>query len=64
MTVTDTPMTKLDWLLRFRRARTQDTLDFMLERALEQLSSTSEQAEAILAHSQRQDELEASHRPY
>lgn len=62
--MTNTPRTKLDWLIRFRRAKTQETLDFMLERALEQLSSTTDKAEAILAHSARQDELDSSRRPF
>ncbi|MFM2485634.1 HHA domain-containing protein [Celerinatantimonas yamalensis] len=60
----ETPRTKLDWLMRFRRAKTQDTLDFMLDRALDQLSSTTEKAEAILAHAARQDELDSRHWSY
>ena len=62
--MTNKPQTKLDWLIRFRRAKTQDTLDFMLDRALEQLSSTTEKAEAILAHAARQDELDMSRRMF
>lgn len=58
----NTPRTKLDWLIKFRRAKTQETLDFMLDRALEQLSTTTDKADAILAHAARQDELESSKR--
>ncbi|MFM2480478.1 hypothetical protein [Celerinatantimonas sp. YJH-8] len=62
--MTNIPKTKLDWLIRFRRAKTQETLDFMLDRALEQLSSTTDKAEAILAHAARQDELDSSQRVF
>lgn len=62
--MTNIPKTKLDWLIRFRRAKTQETLDFMLDRALDQLSTTTDKAEAILAHAARQDELDTTHRAF
>ncbi|WP_170872272.1 hypothetical protein [Aeromonas veronii] len=51
-------MTKLDWLIRFRRAKTHTTLDFMLDSILNKLESIAEKGEAIRGHELRQNEID------
>ncbi|MDD1791548.1 hypothetical protein LRP50_21905 [Enterovibrio sp. ZSDZ42] len=53
---------RTDWLIFFRRAKTVDTLDIMLDAALNKLTKPSEQADAILGHEARLDEIEGSTR--
>lgn len=53
---------RTDWLIFFRRAKTVETLDLMLDGALKKLKKSSEQADAILGHEARLDELEGSGR--
>ncbi|MEI8611599.1 hypothetical protein P4S70_23135 [Enterovibrio sp. Hal110] len=55
---TKSPSDKTDWLIFFRRAKSVDTLDLMLDGALKKLKKPSEQANAILGHEARLDELE------
>ncbi|USH03745.1 hypothetical protein K6Q96_07065 [Grimontia kaedaensis] len=55
---TTTPKSRTDWLIFFRRAKNVDTLDLMLDGALKKLKTPSEQADAILGHEARLDELE------
>ncbi|AMG31957.1 hypothetical protein AL542_17510 [Grimontia hollisae] len=52
------PKNRIEWLIFFRRAKTADTLDLMLDGALKKLSTPAEQADAILGHEARLDELE------
>lgn len=59
MTITPTK-SRTDWLIFFRRAKTVETLDLMLDGALKKLKKPSEQADAILGHEARLDELEGS----
>lgn len=54
------PTNRTEWLIFFRRAKTVDTLDLMLEGALKKLKTPAEQADAILGHEARLDELDAS----
>ncbi|RXJ74261.1 hypothetical protein CS022_04165 [Veronia nyctiphanis] len=54
------PTSRTDWLIYFRRAKTIDTLDLMLDGALKKLNTPREQADAILAHETRMDEIERS----
>ncbi|MBE8841695.1 hypothetical protein CF140_08625 [Aeromonas sobria] len=51
-------MDRTDWLIRFRRAKTHETLDMMLEGALRKSATTRDAAEAILGHEARQDEID------
>ncbi len=48
---------QVDLLIWFRRAKKAKTLQFMFSRALKKASSLSEQADLILAHAERQEEL-------
>lgn len=50
-------MDKSDWLVFFRRAKTQATLDIMLDAKLEVIPTVAEKAVAILAHELRQVEI-------
>lgn len=50
-------MDKSDWLVFFRRAKTQTTLDIMLDAKLETTPSVAEKADLILAHELRQEEI-------
>jgi molecular chaperone DnaK (HSP70) len=50
-------MDKSDWLVFFRRAKTQATLDIMLDAKLEVIPTIAEKAAAILAHELRQGEI-------
>lgn len=43
------PKNRTEWLIFFRRAKTVDTLDLMLDGALKKLKTPAEQADAILA---------------
>ncbi|OEE65837.1 hypothetical protein A1OO_08490 [Enterovibrio norvegicus FF-33] len=52
------PTKRIDWLIFFRRAKTVDTLDLMLDAALKKLNTVAEQADAILGHEARLDEIE------
>ncbi|ATF08637.1 hypothetical protein [Candidatus Enterovibrio altilux] len=52
------PSNRTDWLIFFRRAKTVDTLDVMLDAALKKLNTPSKQADAILGHEARFDEIE------
>ncbi|WP_111874289.1 hypothetical protein [Aeromonas bivalvium] len=51
-------MTKIDWLIKFSRAKTLSTLDVMLDAALRKVESITDKCEAIKGHELRQDELE------
>ncbi|PKQ72154.1 hypothetical protein [Aeromonas sobria] len=51
-------MTKTDWPIKFRRAKTSNTLDIMLDAALRKIESIADKCEAIKGHELRQDELE------
>ncbi|WP_281544704.1 hypothetical protein [Grimontia sp. SpTr1] len=55
---TTTPKSRTDWLIFFRRAKNVDTLDLMLDGALKKLNTPAEQADAILGHEARLNELE------
>ncbi|CZF79626.1 MULTISPECIES: hypothetical protein [Grimontia] len=55
---TTPPKSRIDWLIFFRRAKSVDTLDLMLDGALKKLATTAEKADAILGHEARLDELE------
>ncbi|USH01175.1 hypothetical protein K6Q96_09520 [Grimontia kaedaensis] len=55
---TTTPKSRTDWLIFFRRAKNIDTLDLMLHGALKKLNTLAEQADAILGHEARLNELE------
>ncbi|MBE1275840.1 hypothetical protein [Enterovibrio baiacu] len=59
---TTQPTSRTDWLIFFRRAKTVDTLDVMLEAALRKLATPAEQADAILGHEARLDEIEGQKR--
>ncbi|MFD2179574.1 hypothetical protein [Veronia pacifica] len=52
------PTSRTDWLIYFRRAKTVDTLDLMLDGALRKLKTPREQADAILGHEARLNEIE------
>ncbi|EOD78572.1 hypothetical protein RN22_17325 [Grimontia sp. AD028] len=52
------PKNRTEWLIFFRRAKSIDTLDLMLDGALKKLKTPAEQADAILGHEARLDELE------
>ncbi|MDD1783168.1 hypothetical protein LRP49_18535 [Enterovibrio sp. ZSDZ35] len=58
MNTSSLPTSRTDWKIFFRRAKTVDTLDLMLEGALNKLTKPSEIADAILAHEDRLDEIE------
>jgi len=51
-------MDRTDWLLRFRRAKCNETLDVMRDAALRELTNVREIANMILAHEKREDEIE------
>lgn len=51
-------MDRTDWLLKFRRAKCNETLDVMRDAALRELTSVREVANMILAHEKREDEIE------
>lgn len=51
-------MNRDDFLILFRRAKTQDTLDLMLDAQLNKGRSVAECAYAILAHEKRELEIE------
>lgn len=51
-------MDRTDWLIRFRRAKTHETLDAMLEGALRRTETVKDAAEAILGHEARQNEID------
>ncbi|MCC4797277.1 hypothetical protein BCT30_06575 [Enterovibrio norvegicus] len=59
---TTQPTNRTDWLIFFRRAKTVDTLDVMLDAALRKLTTPAEQADAILGHEARLDEIEGQKR--
>ena len=50
-------MNKTDWLVKFRRAKTEETLDVMLDGAINKAKSGAEIADIVLAHEARQKEL-------
>lgn len=51
-------MTKSDWVMKFRRAKTLDTLEVMLNRAQSTPKLTTAQfAEVIRAHCHRESEI-------
>ena len=51
-------MEKIDWVIRFRRAKQKSTLKVMFEGALNKAASIREQADIILAHEARELEIE------
>jgi hypothetical protein len=51
-------MDRTDWLLKFRRAKCNETLDVMRDAALRELTNVREVANMILAHEKREDEIE------
>lgn len=51
-------MTRQDFLILFRRAKTQGTLDLMLDAQLNKGRGVAECADAILAHEKRELEIE------
>lgn len=52
------PFSRADWLIRLRRAKCHDTLEFMADRLYESLASTKEKADLWLAFGDRQDEID------
>lgn len=53
-------MEKIDWVIRFRRAKQKSTLKVMFEGALNKAVSLREKADIILAHETRELEIEAN----
>lgn len=51
-------MTKTDYLLRFRRARSVATLYLMFERMMERTSNTKDRTNITSARDQREKEIE------
>lgn len=52
-------MDRSSWLVRFRRAKTKDTLDMMRDAAIRNLKDDIRQiADIILAHESREQEIE------
>jgi hypothetical protein len=51
-------MDRTDWLLKFRRAKCNETLDVMRDAALRELTSVREVGNMLLAHEKREDEIE------
>lgn len=52
-------MEKIDWLIKFRRASTHETLDVMLAAALRNANDIRDAANAVLGHESRQHEIDA-----
>lgn len=53
-----TEWNKEDWLRFFRKAKSNETLDIMLDRILSRIAAPRVQAEIILGHELRETELE------
>ncbi|MBW3762771.1 hypothetical protein GL272_20010 [Aeromonas veronii] len=52
-------MDRKDWLIKFRRAKCNKTLDVMRDAALREPTNIREIGNIILAHEKREDEIEA-----
>ncbi|WP_270820077.1 hypothetical protein [Aeromonas sp. Y311-2] len=50
-------MEKIDYLIKFRRAKTLDTLEIMVDRAIQKAASVCEKANVVLAGEARELEL-------
>jgi hypothetical protein len=55
-------MDKIDYVLRFRRAKSEQTLDTMFDRLFAQATDTKDQANLLLAKCQREREIEQGRR--
>mgnify|MGYP006349945183 FL=1 len=51
-------MDRTDWLIKFRRAKCNQTLDVMRDAALRELTNIREVANMLFAHEKREDEIE------